>query len=63
MAVASIPYNVSVPYAVMQTTPDKATITYSSNGFWWPQPVENPPAEWAQRQADLQGEKCTILLK
>lgn len=52
-----------IGYAVMQTTPNKATITYSSNGFWWPQPVENPPAEWAQRQADLQGEKCTILLK
>ena len=52
-----------IGYAVMQTTPNKATITYSSNGFWWPQPVENPPAEWAQRQADLQGEKCTILFK
>lgn len=52
-----------IGYAVMQTTPNKATITYSSNGFWWPQPVENPPAEWALRQADLQGEKCTILFK
>ena len=52
-----------IGYAVMQTTPDKVTITYSSNGFWWPQPVENPPKEWAQRQADLQEEKSTILLK
>lgn len=52
-----------IGYAVMRTTKEEAVITYSSNGFWWPQPVENPPAEWAQRQADLQGEKCTILLK
>lgn len=52
-----------IGYAVMRTTPSKATLTYSSNGFWWPQPVENPPAEWAQRQADLADEKCDILLK
>ena len=50
-----------IGYAVMQTTPEKATITYSSNGFWWPQPVENPPKEWAQRQQDLASERCTIL--
>ena len=52
-----------IGYAVMQTTPDKAIITYSSNGFWWPQPEDNPPKEWAQRVEDLKAERCTILLK
>ena len=52
-----------IGYAIMQTTPDKATLTYSSNGFWWPQPDENPPKVWAQRVADLSAERCTILLK
>lgn len=50
-----------IGYAVMHTSPQKATLTYSSNGFWWPQPVDNPPAEWAQRQHDLAAERCTIL--
>ncbi|MBO5398885.1 MAG: metallophosphoesterase [Alistipes sp.] len=50
-----------IGYAVMHTSKEKAVIEYSSNGFWWPQPVENPPKEWAQRQEDLAAERCTIL--
>lgn len=52
-----------IGYAVMRTTKEEAVITYSSNGFWWAQPVENPPKVWAQRVADLSAERCTILLK
>ena len=52
-----------IGYVVMRTTKEEAVITYSSNGFWWAQPVENPPKVWAQRVADLQNEKCTILFK
>lgn len=51
-----------IGYAVMRTTKEEAVITYSSNGFWWAQPVENPPKVWAQRVADLSAERCTILL-
>ena len=52
-----------IGYAVMRTTKEEAVITYSSNGSWWAQPVENPPKVWAQRVADLSAERCTILLK
>lgn len=52
-----------IGYAVMRTTKEEAVVTYSSNGFWWAQPVENPPKVWAQRVADLSAERCTILLK
>ncbi len=50
-----------IGFAVMRTSPEGAKITYSSKGFWWPQPSDNPPAEWAQRQKDLADEECTIL--
>lgn len=50
-----------IGFAVMRTSPKGAKITYSSKGFWWPQPSDNPPAEWAQRQKDLANEECTIL--
>ena len=50
-----------IGFAVMRTSPKGANITYSSKGFWWPQPMENPPVEWAQRQKDLANEECTIL--
>lgn len=49
--------------AVMHTSAEGAKVEYSSSGFWWPQPVENPPKEWAQRVADLSDERCTILFK
>lgn len=52
-----------IGYAVMECDSEGATINYSSSGFWWPQPVENPPKEWAQRQADLKREKCRILFR
>ena len=51
-----------IGFAVMTTDSKKAVIEYSSKGYWWPQPVDNPPAEWIQRQEDVQNEKCTILL-
>ena len=50
-----------IGFAVMRTSPKGAKITYSSKGFWWPQPSDNPPAEWLQRQKDLANEECTIL--
>lgn len=50
-----------IGFAVMRTSPKGAKITYTSKGFWWPQPEDNPPAEWLQRQKDLANEECTIL--
>ncbi|MBP3316898.1 MAG: metallophosphoesterase [Alistipes sp.] len=46
--------------ATMRVDKNGAKIGYSSKGFWWPQPSENPPQEWEQRQKDLADEKCTI---
>ena len=51
-----------IGFAVMDIEPKKATVTYSSKGFWWPQPQEEPREEWIQRQKDLENEKCTIVL-
>ena len=51
-----------IGFAVMQIDSKKAAITYSSKGFWWPQPQEEPREEWIQRQKDLENEKCTIVL-
>ena len=50
-----------IGFAVMRTSPKGAKITYSSKGFWWPQPVENPPKEWKRRSDDLQKEEANIL--
>lgn len=50
-----------IGFAVMKTDDMGATIEFKSQGFWWPQPSENPPAEWLQRQKDLQKEKCSIV--
>lgn len=47
--------------AVMDTSAEGAKITYSSKGFWWPQPVENPPKEWQRRADDLKREEANIL--
>lgn len=49
--------------AVMNTDADGATIEFSSQGFWWPQPTEDAPAEWLQRQEDLQNEKSTFVFR
>lgn len=50
-----------IGFAVMTADAKGATLEFTSQGFWWPQPVENPPAEWLQRQNDLQNEKCSIV--
>ena len=50
-----------IGFAVMTADAKGATLEFTSQGFWWPQPVENPPAEWIQRQKDLQNEKCSIV--
>ncbi len=50
-----------IGFAVMTADAKGATLEFTSQGFWWPQPVENPPAEWLQRQKDLQNEKCSIV--
>ena len=50
-----------IGFAVMRTSAKGAKITYSSKGFWWPQPVENPPKEWKRRSDDLQNEEANIL--
>ena len=51
-----------IGFAVMQIGLKKVEISYSSKGFWWPQPQEEPREEWIQRQKDLENEKCTIVL-
>ena len=50
-----------IGFAVMDMTSEGAEISFTSRGFWWPQPVENPCREWLQREKDLQNEKTTIL--
>lgn len=50
-----------IGFAVMTADAKGATLEFTSQGFWWPQPVENPPSEWLQRQKDLQNEKCSIV--
>ena len=50
-----------IGFAVMQLEQKKATVTFSSKGFWWPQPQDEPREEWIQRQKDLENEKCTIV--
>ena len=51
-----------IGFAVMRSTPAAVEFEYSSKGFWWPQPKENPPAEWQSRADDLADEKCKFLL-
>ena len=51
-----------IGFAVMRSTPEAVTFEYSSKGFWWPQPKENPPAEWQSRTEDLADERCKFLL-
>lgn len=50
-----------IGFAVMTADAKGASVEFRSQGFWWPQPKENPPAEWLQRQKDLQEEKCSIV--
>lgn len=52
-----------IGFAVLHSTPEAAIFEYSSKGFWWPQPSDNPPKEWAMRSEDLRNEQCTFLLK
>lgn len=51
-----------IGFAVMRSTPEAVTFEYTSKGFWWPQPKENPPAEWQSRAEDLVCERCKFLL-
>lgn len=51
-----------IGFTVMRSTPEAVTFEFSSKGFWWPQPKENPPAEWQSRAEDLACEKCKFLL-
>lgn len=50
-----------IGFAVMEMTSEGASISYSSKGFWWPQPSDEERPEWIQRQKDLMNEKCTIV--
>lgn len=52
-----------IGFAVLQTGKEGAHIEFSSKGFWWPQPAEQPPKEWLQRVKDLQKEECTFLYR
>lgn len=52
-----------IGFAILRSTPEAALIEYSSKGFWWPQPAENPPKEWENRTKDLAHEECKFLLK
>lgn len=51
-----------IGYVVLRSTPDAAIFEYTSKGFWWPQPSENPPKAWNSRVEDLMHEKCKFLL-
>ena len=51
-----------IGFAVLRSTPEAATIEYSSKGFWWPQPMDNPPQAWISRAEDLSHEECKFLL-
>ncbi len=51
-----------IGFAVLSCRKDRVLVEYSSQGFWWPQPVENPPREWAMRQEDLADEQCSFTL-
>lgn len=51
-----------IGFVVMRSTPQAVKFQYTSKGFWWPQPKENPPAEWQIRAEDLADEKCRFLL-
>lgn len=50
-----------IGFAILTADKEGAEIEYCSKGFWWPQPVKNPPAEWIRRQKDLQNEKCSVV--
>ncbi len=52
-----------IGYAVLECHEDCVRVEYSSQGFWWPQPVDNPPKEWALRQKDLAHEQCSFVLE
>lgn len=51
-----------IGFAIMRSAPEAVTFEYSSKGFWWPQPVDNPPQEWISRADDLVHEECKFLL-
>ncbi len=51
-----------IGFSVLTCRKDRIQVNFSSQGFWWPQPVENPPKEWALRQEDLAHEQCSFAL-
>ncbi len=51
-----------IGFAVLTCHKDRVLVEYSSQGFWWPQPVDNPPAQWGMRQEDLAHEQCSFAL-
>ena len=52
-----------IGFAVMTTSPEGAKFEYSSKGFWWPQPLDTPPAAWQRRAADLQNEEANFVFE
>ena len=50
-----------IGFAVMTTSPEGAKFEYSSKGFWWPQPLDTPPAAWQRRVDDLQNEVANFV--
>ena len=67
--VQSVRFRVSLPatfygdigMAVMETNSKGACIKFSSKGYWWPQPSDNPPKEWQRRVDDMQHEEVNLL--
>ncbi len=51
-----------IGFAVLTCRKDRILVEYSSQGFWWPQPVDNPPLQWKMRQEDLAHEQCSFAL-
>lgn len=51
-----------IGFTILRSTPEEVTFEYSSKGFWWPQPADNPPQAWKSRAEDLAHEEYKFLL-
>ena len=50
-----------IGFATFRMDPQGAILSFSSQGFWWPEPAQNPPPQWEARQKDLANETCRFI--
>jgi hypothetical protein len=50
-----------IGFATFRMDPQGAILSFSSQGFWWPEPAQNPPPQWDARQKDLANETCRFI--